>query len=254
MTLVSHSKRFIFLKTHKTAGTSVEVALEPLCLPAGAESGAHYRGESVTETGIVGARGKAAEGATWRNHMSARRVRSQLPRDQWRGYLKFTVVRNPYDRLVSMFHGRQSPEARARLAEAPFDEVRAAFREFIATRGVSNNLNKLCIGPFYRLEHVLYYEQLTDDFARLCAHFGHEAALPRFKADRRRRTERYDAYYDDATRRAVEKASAFELAFFGYDFEGGPNPGGAMARAGRIARAAPWYLASAPIPPSRAAI
>ena len=43
MTLVSHRKRFIFLKTHKTAGTSVEVALEPLCAPNGAVTGEHYR-------------------------------------------------------------------------------------------------------------------------------------------------------------------------------------------------------------------
>ena len=35
MTLVSHDQRFIFLKTRKTAGSSIESYLMPWCLPPG---------------------------------------------------------------------------------------------------------------------------------------------------------------------------------------------------------------------------
>jgi hypothetical protein len=31
--IVSHRHRFIFIKTHKTAGSSMEMALAPLCGP-----------------------------------------------------------------------------------------------------------------------------------------------------------------------------------------------------------------------------
>ncbi len=56
MALVCYKHRFIFLKTRKTAGTSVEMALEPLCVPPGTEIREH-RSMIKTRYGIVAHRG-----------------------------------------------------------------------------------------------------------------------------------------------------------------------------------------------------
>lgn len=246
MTLLSHRARFVFLKTHKTASTSVEAALEPLCAPDGARTGDHMRDESVSEAGAIGARGKAVETATWRNHMSARAVRRLTGPRVWRDYAKITTVRNPYDRMVSMFLSRLEPEERERIAGARFDEVRREFARWLRGRWRSNNLNKLTLRRVYCIDHVVYFESLGDDFAELAAALGLPSAeLPRFKTDRRLREEPWRDYYDDETRRLVARGSAFELAFFGYDFEGGPNPPGFARRAARLLTRDPARVFSA---------
>jgi hypothetical protein len=246
MTLISHRARFIFLKTHKTASTSVEVALEGLCAPAGATNGAHYRPMLITEAGIIGGRGKAAEGAEWRNHMSARSVRAGIGRRIWRDYAKITTVRNPFDRMVSMFWSRMEEDRRETLIEEDFELVRMEFLAFLQGAGPSNNMNKLTIAGRYAIDHVLYFETLAEDFAELAVALQLPAApLPRLKSDRRKRSEPWRDYYSRDARHIVERSAAFELAFFGYDFDGGPRQQHRTARAAEIAGRCPQFLRAA---------
>lgn len=256
MTLVSHRKRFIFLKTHKTAGTSVEVALEPLCAPEGAETGAHYRDALISDAGIIGARGGDTIGQAWKNHMSARSVRRLLGHGAWRRYAKIATVRNPYPRMVSMFHSRMSAAERDQLADAPFDDVRKCFLRWLEGRWRSNNLGKLTIGPRYVIDHVVYFERLEEDWSELASGLGLSATrLPRLKTGRNLRAEPWTDYYDETGRSLVERGSAFELAFFGYRFAageaGGPRESSAARRALRVLRSDPKRAAGALRSPGR---
>ena len=101
--LISHRKRFIFIKTVKTAGTSVESYFEKYCMPEGEWQEAHTRDEYVSEEGIIGYRGPDASSSTWYNHMSAQKLLDLAGRDIWDSYFKFTVIRNPFDKLISAF-------------------------------------------------------------------------------------------------------------------------------------------------------
>lgn len=100
--LVSHSHKFIFTKTFKTAGTSIEHYFEKYCLPDHMLTSGSKDEEVVSEAGIVGKRG-AAEGHRWYAHMSAAQIREQLPVKQWSTYTKFSIVRNPFDKMVSAY-------------------------------------------------------------------------------------------------------------------------------------------------------
>lgn len=102
--LISHRNKFIFTKTAKTAGTSIELYFEPYCMPEGSWSPSHARDEYIGDTGIIGYRGTNPKGRTWFNHMSARRIRQLVGDDVWNSYYKFSIIRNPFDRLVSAFH------------------------------------------------------------------------------------------------------------------------------------------------------
>ncbi len=106
--LISHRKHFIFTKTGKTAGTSVESYFEQYCMPDGEWQESHHgRDQYVSEAGIIGFRGghiaQRKANPIWYNHMPARAIRNKIGQDIWERYFKFTVVRNPFDKLISGF-------------------------------------------------------------------------------------------------------------------------------------------------------
>ncbi len=115
MVLVSFHKQFIYTKTIKTAGTSVEVFFEPYCLAPDGYERVHFRAETITDYGIVGFRGgNMPAGTLWYNHMPAARIREYLGADVWNECFKFCAIRNPFDKLVSMYSfqmSRQKPNS-----------------------------------------------------------------------------------------------------------------------------------------------
>ena len=104
--LVSHRYKFIYTKTRKTAGSSVESYFEPFCMGEGEWTERHFREEYVSAAGIIGFRGKPANmgAARWWNHMPARLIRERLGEDTWRSYFKFCVIRNPFEKAISAFY------------------------------------------------------------------------------------------------------------------------------------------------------
>ena len=117
--IVSHEHRFIFLKTRKTAGTSVEIALSGICgpddiitpiTPADEVLRADRRGPQNFESPPL------VREAT--NHSPARKAREIVGEDVWRDYTKFTVERNPWDQVVSSYYW-----AARTMADPPSFEV-----------------------------------------------------------------------------------------------------------------------------------
>ncbi len=197
--LLSHEHRFIYIKTVKTAGTSVEAALEPYCTD-----------------GIVGRRGDGARGAKWFHHMPARKIRAQLPREVWRGYLKVCNIRNPWDKAVSWFHFRNPA-----LRGAPRRAAVAAFRSFVAgTDRLGQDFGKYTLGGRAVVDCYLRHGALAADFADLCARLAIAPvpALPRLKAGHRTAGD-WTGYYDAASREAVARAFAPDIAAFDWRFE-----------------------------------
>ena len=103
--LVSHRYKFIYTKTVKTAGTSVESFFEPYCMKEDEWSLSHSRNEYISEAGIIGYRGKdIPDNCTWYNHMPAVKIKTLLGDDIWNSYFKFCVIRNPFSKAVSHYY------------------------------------------------------------------------------------------------------------------------------------------------------
>jgi hypothetical protein len=110
MVLVSHEKEFIFLKTSKTAGTSVEMVLEPFCAPPNHQPSEKTR-KIVSKHGVVGRRMIPSKKPSWlfrwqnrwAHHDPAAVVQRRLGKDRFLRYTKVSVARNPFDRAVSQF-------------------------------------------------------------------------------------------------------------------------------------------------------
>lgn len=200
--VISHRYRFIFIKTAKTAGTSLEVFLSGVC------------GEEDVLTPIFPHvephRPRNADG--FYNHMPAHAVRERLPREVWEGYFKFCVERNPWDKTLSHYHARA-----VRLADG------LTFDRYLLARDYCLN------HPLYTdpddgrviVDRVLRYENLMGDFAEVCRRLG----IPfdgdlgvRAKSDCRSDRRPYREVYTAAQRKLIQRLFAREIELHGYRF------------------------------------
>ncbi len=240
--IVSHSHKFIFLKPHKVAGTSVEVALARNCL----------EGDIITPIGNFDPRWDEDPyehpGRKWpglRRHATIREIRKVVGEEVWEDYLTVSVVRNPWDLVVSQYHwatrNLSLPETLAHLFLRPKrfrkTSVRLGFsiaRKFIrfeegAFPFYARYLHRLAApnAPYYfngkgkvEVDRVLRFERLANDFAHLCKELGMPPTpLPSLKTKSRPRGPHYSSYYDEETRALVAQSYRREIEAFGYTFE-----------------------------------
>lgn len=202
--IVSHKHRFIFIKTRKTAGTSLEVFLSQHC---GAD-------DVVTpiQPHVEPHQPRNHEG--FFNHMPGHKIREAIGDDCWRNYFRFCVERNPWDKTLSHFHFIKNYQMNGVLT----------FEDYLDS-------NTLCVDhPFYTepgepgcllVNKVLRYEHLNDELAELFAHLGipyngslEVQAKSEFRTDRRR--------YQDvlSPEQAAQISHAFqqEIHMFGYRY------------------------------------
>ena len=223
--LVSHRHKFIYTKTVKTGGTSVEAYFERFCMPDNQWSLSHGRDEHVSEAGIIGFRGPdMPKSCVWWNHMPAAQIKAQLGARTWSAYRKFCVIRNPYDKVISAFYFFRLAQQGAASFE-DVDRERAEFEQWLLHQPqLPIDRDKYLIDGKFCLDDVLRYETLSTDLARLCTRLAlpwDPASLPTFKAGIRPKKAKAEALYTDASRKIVERAFAFELDYFGYSF---PSP------------------------------
>jgi hypothetical protein len=216
---ISHPLRTIFVHIPKTAGTSVEAVL-----------GMHgdkcdvgitpYFNQVRDEQRLYGGELQL---------LTASRIKAKL-RDQatFREYFKFTIVRNPWERLVSTCAWIDQKWARGQeLEPAQFDDlVRQLYELFLAARRgssplpVSHHLQPQFEYVFDEklqpmVDFVARYETLEQDWRRICARLNVDLALPmRMRSHHRP----YREYYGDETRAMVGEVYARDAQLFAYGF------------------------------------
>jgi len=214
--IVSHEHRFVFMKTRKTAGTSVEIALSRVCGADDVITPVTDEDEALRRA--AGGRGPQhfedpphLERKAF-NHMPVSMVRTMLGRTRFESYFSFAIERNPWDAVVSLFHWRFR------------DTEPGPFPEFVASEAVETFATKN--QRIYRLrgetavDRVLRYEALADELATVWTELELPGSpdLPHAKAGVRPRGPSYRGYYDDASRDRVAALFAAPIADLGYEF------------------------------------
>src|SRR6266446_313500 len=201
--LISHKKRFIYLKTIKTAGTSIEIYFERECVdPSMYDGPRHLIDETCSEWGVVGYRGESLTGKQWFNHMPARAIRDILSRKAWDSYFKFCVVRNPFDKVVSYWWMTLDEPKRKFLTAVEFGKIRSEFKQWVMSDDnfpIEKDRATYTIDGRVCVDYVLRYESLLADLKAVCGMIGVDFEpwrLGRYKSESRTRQERFSDYYD----------------------------------------------------------
>ena len=216
--LVSHRHRFIYTKTLKTAGTSVESYFERHCMDEGEWSESHAREQYESASGIVGQRFGVRPDHRWFNHMPAARIRAQLGEAIWQSYFKFCVIRNPYDKVISMFY---FDLAGGRIEVDPAASDAERFEHWVLTAKLPVDREVYLIDGAPCMDRYLRHERLEADLASVCRHLQlpwTPTALPTFKMGNRPAEARMEVLCTPRARHCIETAFAYELETFGYRF------------------------------------
>jgi len=225
--LVSHINKFIFLKTIKTGGTSVEIFFEEFSVfePKTYSVGEESTKSVETSAGIVGARGPSIHSQskiTYFNHIPAKSLKSKIGDDIWNAYFKFSIVRNPYDELVSRFWFYMGPKRRLLLANSEASTIHSHFREWVMTQ---KNLNS----PIYLIrdqlavDYLIRYESLREGVEKVCSILGLTKSISElgsFKGNFRPKDKKiggFRDYFDLNSINHVKANFAWEIETFGYD-------------------------------------
>ena len=218
--LISHRKRFIYTKTVKTAGTSLESYFEKYCMPEGLWEFSRSREMYVGDSGIIGYRGNSPDRNEYFNHMSADSIRMRIGPEIWEKYFKFCVVRNPFDKLISAFHFLESPH-KHEIDQNMHGNVIDRFRNWLASGKAEAivDRDKYLIDGAVCVDHFIRYENIDAGLKFVCERLDipfELSGLPRLKVGFRNCGVEIPDYYDLPSRNIVERTFEFELSYFGY--------------------------------------
>jgi hypothetical protein len=229
--ILSHKYKFIFIKTAKTAGTSIEVFLSKHCGPTDivtpivpaieGHQPRNYEGfinplpEIFQRPGKIfsALRHTITSREKFYRHMAASLVQKRVPAEVWNSYFKFCVERNPWDKVLSHYHMHAAREGGSLSLDEYLERGRFPINYF---RYTDRSGSKIIVDRVLRYENLL--AELGEVFSQLQIPFDGTlgvAAKSEYRSDRRP----YQQVFNDEQRKIVEKAFAKEIELYGYRFE-----------------------------------
>lgn len=228
--IVSHRHRFIFLKTMKTAGTSVEIALSRFCGEDDIITPITEEDEAVrAELGYPGPRNYVMPFAQYGprdwgrlvlkgrrlrlyNHSPAHEVRRVLGPGVWNRYFKFCFERDPWDKAISLYYWRFREGPRPSLS----DYLRSPEAGRMLRWGGAAIYR---IGDELAVDHVGRYEDLEVELGRIAERLGlpDRPVLPRVKGGVRKDRRSYREVLSEEDMAAVAERCSDVIELMGYE-------------------------------------
>ena len=229
--IISHKYKFIFIKTAKAAGTSIEVFLSkqcgpmdivtPIVPPIEGHQPRNYQGFINPIPEIIDRPAKLfsvlrrtlTSREKFYNHMPASLVQRRVPARVWKTYFKFCVERNPWDKVLSHYHMHAARKGGSLSLDEYLTRGRFPINHF---RYTDRSGSKIIVDRVIRYENLL--AELGEVFSQLNVPFDGTLGI---KAKSEYRTDRtpYQEIFNEEQRKIVEEAFAKEIELHGYRFE-----------------------------------
>jgi hypothetical protein len=184
--MISHKYKFIFIHPNKCGGNSIEYFFQ---------------------------------GYLKVDHTPLKAYQRQYPQE-YDNYFKFGFCRNPFDRLVSIYHGRTQGKL------VPIDKklLNYSFKESVklGDKGVMKHCQPMTKHWFTNqnkdmaMNFIGRFENYQEDFNVVCDKIG----IPRQEIPHKNKSKHkhYTEYYDDEAREIVAEKYAKDIEYFGYKF------------------------------------
>lgn len=221
--IISHSRRFIFVKCRKTASTSLEREIVPqlsshdVWTPISSprrEGNNHY---SAWPVDWLSARSKGFSDYIGRNsrlhwrfyhdHIAAARIARLLPREQYQAYHKFCFDRNPWDFVVSLYHQR-----------AAKGKFKGEFDRFLYEFPIEPNWRLYTIDDEPVVDRVYRYEDMDLAIADIGTRLDLQLNMLRRDKQHYRADKDYRPFYSQSSRDHVAQRWARTISLLQYDF------------------------------------
>lgn len=210
--IVSHEHKFIFVKTQKTAGTTIEIGLSKFCGERDVVTKISPRDEKTRkDLGFTGPQNYSEH--KFVNHTPSITIREKLGEDIWRDYFTFTFERNPFDRVISQFYWVQKkkkilPDINEHICNSMKPSKLSNWSLYTDSSGVA-------------VDFVGRYENLIEDLRCIKKKTGlqEELTLVSAKGHIRKDRRHYSKVLNAQSRACIEKACAREIEEFGYHWQ-----------------------------------
>lgn len=229
--IISHKHKFIFIKTKKTAGTSIEIALSKLCssndiiTPISPEDellrkkldfkGPQNYNKKIIEYNlkdILKILIKHNKPKLFFNHMSAVDVKKIVGENIWMSYYKFCFERNPWDKLLSLYYWENRANDNYTLEEF-FRRKRYEVLRNKGGWGLYTDSNDNII-----VDKVYKYEEIDSALSNLQEKFklNHELVLYKTKAKYRPMSCNNSTIFTPTQNKIIENIFVKEISLFNY--------------------------------------
>ena len=159
------------------------------------------------------------------NHIPSRFLKEIIEPDKFKKYYKVSFSRNPWDRMVSMYHMsceyKRSSVYDSNKKARTFNNWIEDFKPqdpTLSQLGYPSHRHMMPISDF--AEHADYigrFENAQESWNIICKKLG----IPETKFPHVNRSPRahYAKYYNDKTREIIAEAYSKDIQYFGYEFE-----------------------------------
>jgi hypothetical protein len=223
--IISYSRNFIFIKTKKTAGTTVEAVLSTGCGPEDiipkvygdtypgsglVIPGRQNVGPSEEEPSDQDEDGPDKDG--FHPHMTAKELRDFVGRRFWKSAFKVTVERHPYEKAVSQAYYRMFKRNR-------HDEPFEVFLDRTVLKGDYSGFPLWSIRGKVAVDDFVRQESLVTDLERVTGRLEipMPKELPEMKSRTRSDKRPAGEILSDAQKDIVYKTCKREFEILGYE-------------------------------------
>lgn len=178
--MISHQYKCVFIHVNKNAGCSIERAF----------------------------------GWKLRDHARPLDIIKEIGEEKWNRYFKFAVVRNPWDRLVSMYLSQKRERRDKAKNFKQWLEESWKYKKWDGN-SKQDQFHQISVDGKICMDYLIRFENLQDGFDHICKELGVELILPHLnKSDHLH----YSNYYDEDATEFVRKWHKIDIEEFGYEY------------------------------------